>query len=337
MRQGVRLEPLLKANRTVSSGSARYGVRIEKAKERSPRIDAATGSALVNVKRVKNSDHRKLRERITDAMMPGHGGIPGGEHGDDADACPQVLNVCLDDSRTEALSGTPQVVVEGHVPVHDLEDKFLQHEPARRRQLEGNVEQRKGRRSISVILSANNSHPLSLSGFGHAGLRKRRPKAARVFQRGRAQRGFKIPNARSRGVAAALHVKAERCFHRLVNSRFARGSDNAMIDRRAALFVDTLGLAGLLRHPSAVAWAALRIVALWSGSLGWLLETIRAEGLDTRAWLRLEIVDLQLNVAFQRFDIPVILACGIAFIAIVQAIEILLLQPLEATANQWRR
>src|SRR5262245_48555716 len=177
MRQGVRLEPLLKANRTVSSGSARYGVRIEKAKERSPRIDAATGSALVNVKRVKNSDHRKLRERITDAMMRGHGGIPGGEHGDDADACPQVLNVCLDDSRTEALSGTPQVVVEGHVPVHGLEDKFLQHEPARRRQLEGNVEQRKGRRSISVILSANNSHPLSLSGFGHAGLRRRRPKS----------------------------------------------------------------------------------------------------------------------------------------------------------------
>jgi NitT/TauT family transport system permease protein len=45
----------------------------------------------------------------------------------------------------------------------------------------------------------------------------------------------------------------------------------------------------------------------------------------------------QLNVAFQLFDVPAILAYAIAFIAIVQAIEIFLLQPLEARANRWRR
>jgi NitT/TauT family transport system permease protein len=45
----------------------------------------------------------------------------------------------------------------------------------------------------------------------------------------------------------------------------------------------------------------------------------------------------QLNVAFQLFDVPAILAYAIAFIAIVQAIEIFLLQPIEARANRWRR
>jgi NitT/TauT family transport system permease protein len=45
----------------------------------------------------------------------------------------------------------------------------------------------------------------------------------------------------------------------------------------------------------------------------------------------------QLNVAFQLFDVPAILAYAIAFIVIVQAIEIFLLQPLEARANRWRR
>jgi NitT/TauT family transport system substrate-binding protein len=70
-----------------------------------------------------------------------------------------------------------------------------------------------------------------------------------------------------------------------------------MIDRRAALFGGTLGLAGLLRRPSAAAQTTLRIAALWSGSLGWLLETIRVEGLDTGAGLRLEIVNVATNQA----------------------------------------
>jgi NitT/TauT family transport system permease protein len=45
----------------------------------------------------------------------------------------------------------------------------------------------------------------------------------------------------------------------------------------------------------------------------------------------------QLNVAFQLFDVALILAYGITFIAIVQVIELLVLQPLEMRANRWRR
>lgn len=45
----------------------------------------------------------------------------------------------------------------------------------------------------------------------------------------------------------------------------------------------------------------------------------------------------QLHVAFQLFDVPMILAYAVAFIVVVQIIEIGLLQPLEARANRWRR
>ena len=45
----------------------------------------------------------------------------------------------------------------------------------------------------------------------------------------------------------------------------------------------------------------------------------------------------QLHVAFQLFDVPMILAYAVAFIIVVQIIEIGLLQPLEARAVRWRR
>lgn len=45
----------------------------------------------------------------------------------------------------------------------------------------------------------------------------------------------------------------------------------------------------------------------------------------------------QLNVAFQLFDVAMILAYAIAFIAVVQVIEIGLLQPIDAKVNRWRR
>ena len=70
-----------------------------------------------------------------------------------------------------------------------------------------------------------------------------------------------------------------------------------MIDRRAALFGGTLGLAALTSRAATAAPAKLRIAALRSGSLGWLLETIRAEGLDAKADLELDIVDVATNQA----------------------------------------
>jgi NitT/TauT family transport system permease protein len=48
-------------------------------------------------------------------------------------------------------------------------------------------------------------------------------------------------------------------------------------------------------------------------------------------------VGYELNVAFQLFDVSLILAYAIAFILVVQAIEVCVLQPLEARAGQWRR
>jgi NitT/TauT family transport system permease protein len=48
-------------------------------------------------------------------------------------------------------------------------------------------------------------------------------------------------------------------------------------------------------------------------------------------------VGFQLGVYFQLFDVAGILAYALAFIAVVQMIEWLLLQPLEHRLNQWRR
>lgn len=45
----------------------------------------------------------------------------------------------------------------------------------------------------------------------------------------------------------------------------------------------------------------------------------------------------QMNIAFQLFDVPMILAYAVAFIAVVQAIELGILQPLQAHALRWRR
>ena len=52
---------------------------------------------------------------------------------------------------------------------------------------------------------------------------------------------------------------------------------------------------------------------------------------------RSEGVGFQLQMAFQIFDVAAILAYSLAFIAVVQAIEWFLLQPLERRASAWRR
>lgn len=47
-------------------------------------------------------------------------------------------------------------------------------------------------------------------------------------------------------------------------------------------------------------------------------------------------VGFQLHMAFQVFDVAAILAYSLAFIAVVQLIELALLQPLERRAHRWR-
>jgi NitT/TauT family transport system permease protein len=48
-------------------------------------------------------------------------------------------------------------------------------------------------------------------------------------------------------------------------------------------------------------------------------------------------VGFAINTAFQLFDVPTILAYALAFTVVVQAIELLILQPWERGLNQWRR
>lgn len=48
-------------------------------------------------------------------------------------------------------------------------------------------------------------------------------------------------------------------------------------------------------------------------------------------------VGFQLSIFFQLFDVAAILAYTFAFIAVVQVIELALLQPLERRVNRWRR
>jgi NitT/TauT family transport system permease protein len=48
-------------------------------------------------------------------------------------------------------------------------------------------------------------------------------------------------------------------------------------------------------------------------------------------------VGFQLHTAFQMFDVSMILAYAVAFILVVQIIELGVLQPLEARVNRWRR
>jgi NitT/TauT family transport system permease protein len=48
-------------------------------------------------------------------------------------------------------------------------------------------------------------------------------------------------------------------------------------------------------------------------------------------------VGFQLNLFFQLFDIAAILAYAFAFILVMQAAEVFLLQPVERRINRWRR
>ena len=48
-------------------------------------------------------------------------------------------------------------------------------------------------------------------------------------------------------------------------------------------------------------------------------------------------VGFQIQLFFQLFDVPSILAYTLAFVVVVQAIELAILQPLERRANRWRR
>jgi NitT/TauT family transport system permease protein len=45
----------------------------------------------------------------------------------------------------------------------------------------------------------------------------------------------------------------------------------------------------------------------------------------------------QLHLFFQLFDVPSIMAYTIAFVAVIQLIELLVLKPLDRKSQRWRR
>ena len=71
-----------------------------------------------------------------------------------------------------------------------------------------------------------------------------------------------------------------------------------MIDRREVIGgAAAVIAAGFLPYPVRAAAGPLRIASVKFGSVGWLLETIRAEGLDARNGVKLEIIDIANNPA----------------------------------------
>jgi NitT/TauT family transport system permease protein len=87
-----------------------------------------------------------------------------------------------------------------------------------------------------------------------------------------------------------------------------------------------------LRHVTVPQLAPYFAAAARSGlALVWKIVLV------VEAFGRSDGVGHQLNIAFQLFDVPMILAYALAFIVVVQLIEMLILKPVMARANKWRR
>jgi NitT/TauT family transport system permease protein len=90
-------------------------------------------------------------------------------------------------------------------------------------------------------------------------------------------------------------------------------------------------------------WKTLRHVTLpqlapfWAAAARSGLALVWKIVLVVEAFGRSDGVGHQLNIAFQLFDVPMILAYALAFIIVVQIIEMAILQPIMARANKWRR
>ena len=87
-----------------------------------------------------------------------------------------------------------------------------------------------------------------------------------------------------------------------------------------------------LRHVTLPQLAPFFAAASRSGlALVWKIVLV------VEAFGRSDGVGHQLNIAFQLFDVPMILSYALAFIIVVQIIELAIMQPLIARANKWRR
>jgi len=131
-------------------------------------------------------------------------------------------------------------------------------------------------------------------------------------------------------VAAITAVAVNKIPNVAVTMR--EGTRNLSKDLEEMAAIYRFGWWKTLRHVTLPQLAPYFAAASRSGlALVWKIVLV------VEAFGRSDGVGHQLNIAFQLFDVPMILAYALAFIIAVQIIEIAILQPLIARANKWRR
>lgn len=131
-------------------------------------------------------------------------------------------------------------------------------------------------------------------------------------------------------VAAITAVAVNKIPNVAVTMR--EGARNLSKDLQEMAHVYRFGWWKTLRHVMMPQLAPFFAAAARSGlALVWKIVLV------VEAFGRSDGVGHQLNIAFQLFDVPMILAYALAFIIVVQIIEMTMLQPLLARANKWRR
>jgi NitT/TauT family transport system permease protein len=131
-------------------------------------------------------------------------------------------------------------------------------------------------------------------------------------------------------VAAITAVAVNKIPNVAVNMREGARSLSKDLEEMAQVY--RFGWWKTLRHVTLPQLAPYFAAAARSGlALVWKIVLV------VEAFGRSDGVGHQLNIAFQLFDVPMILAYALAFIIVVQIIEIAILQPLIARANKWRR
>jgi NitT/TauT family transport system permease protein len=131
-------------------------------------------------------------------------------------------------------------------------------------------------------------------------------------------------------VAAIVAVAVNKIPNVAVTLR--EGTRNLSKDLEEMAHIYRFGWWRTLRHVTLPQLAPYFAAASRSGlALVWKIVLV------VEAFGRSDGVGHQLNIAFQLFDVPMILAYALAFIIVVQIIEITILQPLIARASRWRR
>ncbi len=131
-------------------------------------------------------------------------------------------------------------------------------------------------------------------------------------------------------VAAILAVSINKIPNVAVTMREGARSLSKDLNEMASIY--RFGRWKTLRHVTLPQLAPFFAAAARSGlALVWKIVLV------VEAFGRSEGVGHQLNIAFQLFDVQMILAYALAFIIVVQIIEFAILQPLIARASKWRR